>query len=158
MSAHDTIRPLTPGDMPGVKAVIDATGLFASDMLDGMTAGYFNRSAEDDYWLTCGAAQPVAVAYYTPERMTQGAWNLLLIAVHPDQQRKGCGAAILRVVEQAIAAQGARILLVETSGLASFEGTRQFYKKAGYGEEARIRDYYQAGEDKIIFRKALTAS
>ena len=42
-----------------------------------------------------------------------------------------------------------------TSGLPSFERTRGFYRLCGYDEEARIRDFYQAGEDKIVFRKAL---
>lgn len=44
-----------------------------------------------------------------------------------------------------------------TSGLASFERTRAFYRKCGYDEEARIRDFYRAGDDKIVYRKALAA-
>ena len=51
--------------------------------------------------------------------------------------------------------RGERLLLVETSGLGSFDLTRQFYRKNGYDEEARIRDYYGPGDDKVIFRKAL---
>ena len=34
-------------------------------------------------------------------------------------------------------------------------GSRQFYCKNGYDEEARIREFYQAGEDKVVFRKVL---
>jgi len=48
-----------------------------------------------------------------------------------------------------------RILIVETSGLESFGATRAFYRKNGYDEEARIRDFYNPGEDKIVFRKVL---
>jgi ribosomal protein S18 acetylase RimI-like enzyme len=80
-----------------------------------------------------------------------------MIAVRPDRQRQGRGAALLRHVEQALAARDGRLLLVETSGLASFERTRAFYRKCGYDEEARIRDFYKAGEDKVVFRKALAA-
>ena len=29
------------------------------------------------------------------------------------------------------------------------------YFKNGYDEEARIREFYQAGEDKVVFRKML---
>ena len=58
-------------------------------------------------------------------------------------------------VESALAAGGERVLLVETSGLPAFERTRAFYRKLGYTEEACIREFYRAGEDKIIFRKAL---
>ena len=36
-----------------------------------------------------------------------------------------------------------------------FAATRAFYRKNGYEEEARIREFYNPGEDKIIFRKAL---
>jgi ribosomal protein S18 acetylase RimI-like enzyme len=150
-----TIRPVTPDDVPALKAVIDANGLFPSDMLDDMVAGYFDGDASDGFWLTVDDGGPVAVAYCAPERMTQGTWNLLLIAVHPGRQGQGRGAALLRHVEQALAARGERVLLVETSGLPSFKRTRAFYRKCGYDEEARIRDFYQAGEDKIVFRKAL---
>lgn len=58
-------------------------------------------------------------------------------------------------IEKTLSKQGERILLVETSGLASFTNTQRFYLKCGYEEEARVREFYQAGEDKIIFRKSL---
>ena len=58
-------------------------------------------------------------------------------------------------VEQILAEQGERVLLIETSGLDAFERTHNFYRKIGYEEEARIREFYAASEDKIVFRKAL---
>ena len=150
------IRPVAPDDLPALKAVIDATGLFPSHLLDDMLAGYLTGDGgSDEFWLTDDDGGPVAIAYCAPERMTQGTWNLYLIAVHPDRQGQGRGAALLRHVEETLAARGERVLLVETSGLPSFERTRTFYRKSGYDEEARIRDFYQAGEDKVIFRKAL---
>jgi len=135
--------------------VIDATGLFPGEMLDNMAAAFLNGTGGDDHWLTVDTGTPVAVAYFTTERMTQGTWNLLLIAVHPDVQSQGCGAALLRYIESLLAARGERVLLVETSGLPEFARTRAFYARDGYDEEARIRDFYRAGEDKVIFRKTL---
>lgn len=38
-----------------------------------------------------------------------------------------------------------------------FEYVRGFYRQHGYEEEARIRDFYAEGADKIIFRKALSS-
>jgi ribosomal protein S18 acetylase RimI-like enzyme len=152
------IRPAATEDLTALKAVIDATGLFPSAMLDDMAAGYLGGDAGDEFWLTVDDGDgPVAVAYCAPERMTQGTWNLLLIAVHPDRQGRGRGAALLRHVERALAARGERLLLVETSGLPSFERTRAFYRRRGYDEEARVRDFYRAGEDKVVLRKALGA-
>ena len=62
---------------------------------------------------------------------------------------------MLHYIEQMLAVRGERLLLVETSGLASFERSRQFYRQCGFKEEARIREFYQASEDKIVFRKLL---
>jgi hypothetical protein len=36
-----------------------------------------------------------------------------------------------------------------------FARTRAFYLREGYAQEARIREFYAVGEDKIVFRKAL---
>ena len=87
--------------------------------------------------------------------MTSGTVNLLLIAVHPTRQGSGVGTAIMTHVETELARSGGRVLLVETSSLPEFARTRQFYARLGYDEEARIREFYSAGEDKVIFRKAL---
>jgi GNAT superfamily N-acetyltransferase len=156
-----TIRAVAPSDVPALKAVIDATGMFPSEMLNGMLADYLGGRGVQEFWLTAvedGNDQPFAVAYCAPERMTSGTWNLLLIALHPDRQGRGNGAEILAYVERLLAAQGERVLLVETSGLPAFGRTRAFYARCGYDEEARIRDFYAAGEDKVVFRKALSLS
>ncbi len=153
-----TIRPATQADVPALKSIIDAVGLFPSDLLDDMMADYFNHQpGSEHYWLTDDHNGPVGVAYYAPERLTEGTWNLYLIAIHSDRQGQGRGAALLRYVEEDLRARGERLLLVETSGLPDFEYQRAFYRKCGYDEEARIRDFYQAGEDKVVFRKALVA-
>lgn len=150
------IRQATPADMDALKAVITATGLFPPEAPDGMTAPHFGGHAPDEIWLTCDASdRPVAIAYCAPERMTEGTWNLYLIAVHPESQRNGLGTALVRHVEALVAARGAHLVLVETSGLAEFETTRAFYRRCGYAEEGLIRDFYRPGEDKVVFCKAL---
>ncbi len=151
------IRPVIPNDMPALKAVIEANELFPSEMLDDMISDYFAQENSQDIWLTYQENEPMAIgiAYCAPEKMTEGTWNLYLIAVHPDYQGQGIGTSIMRYIEQMLAARGERLLLVETSSLASFEGTREFYRKCGYEQEAQIREFYQAGEDKLVYRKSL---
>lgn len=149
------IRTVRREDLPELKAVIDATGLFPGEMLDDMAAPFLEGAATDEAWLAYVDGVSLAVAYHAPERMTSGTRNLLLIAVRPDRQSEGIGRALMARVEADLASAGDRILLVETSGLPEFEATRAFYAGLGYDEEARIRDFYQDGEDKIVFRKAL---
>ena len=154
------IRPVQPNDTPALMALIDGTGLFPSHMLGDMLSEHFadGPGRQDHFWVTDDEAGPVGLAYYAPERMTEGTWNLYLIAVHPDRQREGRGGRLLRFVEESLTARGERILLIETSGLASFEGVRTFYRNCGYEEEATIRDFYNAGEDKIVWRKVLASA
>jgi hypothetical protein len=40
LSHAPSVRPVVAGDLPALKAVVDATGLFPSALLDGMAAGY----------------------------------------------------------------------------------------------------------------------
>jgi ribosomal protein S18 acetylase RimI-like enzyme len=153
------IRLTAPDDVTDLIILVEASGLFEpsqTEELVQMLDQHFNSETENqDLWFTDDDNGVVGVAYVAPERMTEGTWNLYLIAIHPERQRQGRGVALLRHVEQVLASRDERVLLVETSGLESFEYVRSFYRKSGYGEEARIREFYKAGDDKIIFRKAL---
>ena len=119
---------------------------------------YFNNEASSDLWLTYEQEIPVSIAYVAPEKMTEGTWNIYLIAVHPDFQSQGIGTVMIEKIEKLLTEKGERILLVETSGLDSFAKTRSFYDQCAFQQEAKIRDFYQAGEDKIVFRKSLIAT
>lgn len=153
------IRRITKDDTDASVALADASGLFGPDELEQvreMLAAFVNGNTDSgEFWITDDAGNDglVGLAYCAPERMTQGTWNVLLLLVRPDRQGQGRGAALMRFIEQTLAARGERLLLVET--IASMERTRAFYRKCGYEEEARIRDYYEAGADKIIYRKSL---
>ena len=155
------IRPTTPGDTDALIAVACSSGLFEPHQIEeltGMLAQYFsNQSTANEIWVTDDDHGAVGVAYAAPERMTEGTWNLYLIAVHADRQRQGRGTAILKYVERLLASKGQRLLLVETSGTKDFDYVRTFYRNTGFEEEARIRDFYAEGIDKVVFRKIISS-
>lgn len=153
------IRSATSNDVVAVLALAKATGLFEPHELEGfggLLSEHLEGESKTDFWVVDDENGLRGAAYYAPETFSEGVWNLYFIGVHPTYQGKGRGSALLNYVEKALKEQGERLLLVETSGLNSFEQTRTFYRKNGYDEEARIRDFYKLGDDKVIFRKALT--
>lgn len=150
------IRKVNPDDINDLKVVIDSSELFPSEMLDGMIQDFFTNPSSEDTWLTTEKdGKPIAIAYCAPEKMTEGTYNLYLIAVHKTYQSQGIGAKIMTYVEDMLRADEQRVLIVETSGLPQFERTRAFYDKLHYVREAEIRDFYQEGESKVIFWKKL---
>lgn len=154
------IRPANRADLPAFKRVINANAMFPPKHLDAMIPAYFDHQDGNDLWLICedgdDAADPAAVAFCAPERVAEGTWTLYLFAVNPNSQSKGLGAVMLSHIEHQLRARGARVLLVGTSSLARYDRARVFYRANGYNEAARIQDFYSAGEDQIVFRKALS--
>ncbi|MGD1864809.1 MAG: GNAT family N-acetyltransferase [Phormidesmis sp.] len=152
------IRLARPEDETELMSVAKSIELFEPAELETvreMFADYYNGTDKtEEFWLVYEIdAGTVGAAYCAPERMTNGTWNLLFIGIRPEHQGKGYGSAMVRYVEQMLVEKGSHLLLVET--LADFENTRAFYKKCGYEEDAHIRDFYEVGADKVIYRKAL---
>lgn len=142
-------------DIGALRQVLDATELFPSDMLPDMLAPFL-AGETPAFWL-CAAMEGRAVGfcYVEPEELADGTWNMLALAVHPDVQGQRIGGALVKAAETRLQDANQRILIVDTSGSDDFALTRKFYAINGYEEEARIRDFWAEGDDKVIFRKAL---
>ena len=94
-------------------------------------------------------------ACFGPRSLTVGTYDLYWIAVDPLRKRQGVGRILLQQVELEIRAQGGRLLVVETSGLEKYAPTRLFYLGNDYKQEAVIKDFYEPGDDLVIFTKHL---
>ena len=154
------IRPVRAEDRASTIEVVRASGLFAPEELtevEAMLDSHLSGTASLECWLIDDpGGGATCVAYYAPERMTDGTWNLYLLAVHPDRRGQGRGASLVRHVEDNLRTRGARLLLIETSGLPEFGRQRAFYTRLGYRQEAQIHDFYGSGDDKVIYLKSLT--
>ena len=149
------IKATSSDDIEGLQAVLDGTELFPSEMLPDMLAPALAGETEA-FWLTCHhEGEAVGLCYTVPEDLADGTWNMLALAVRPDLQGNRLGAALVKAAEKHLRDKGQRILIVDTSGADDFALTRKFYAQNGYEEEARIRDFWAEGDDKVIFRKAL---
>ncbi len=150
------IRPVTQNDIDGLKKVVDSSKLFPSEYLDEMISDYFNNTKTQDVWFTyIDDNTPTAIGYCVPEKLTNGTYNLLAIGVSQDSQRNGVATEMMNYIEQQLKQKNARILIVETSSDEAQIGARKFYEKIGYTQIAVIKDFWNEGEDKIIFWKKL---
>jgi ribosomal protein S18 acetylase RimI-like enzyme len=138
--------------------------MFAVDELDDFTE-MFGRAANGDLpghqWLvaTTDESGVIAAAYLAPEPFADRLWNVYFIAVQPHEHGRGTGTALMAHVEGLLRNAGeavARVLIVETSSTDQYAATRSFYLARGFDEEARIRDFYGPGDDKIVFWKNVT--
>ena len=120
---------------------------------------YLDDERQTDYNVVVVEAPNAKVHAYAcwgPVPLTRGAFDLYWIATHPDARGRGYGQALMDYVERKVLETKGRLLVVETSSKASYAGTVEFYRRLGYSENTRIRDFYDVGDDKIIFVKRLS--
>ncbi len=150
------IRKVKEADLEGLKEVVDSSDLFPSEYLEEMISDYLNNPENEEVWLTkVENDKSVGIAYCAPEKFTEGTYNLYAIGVLKELQGKGIGREMMQSIEEILRGVSARVLIVETSSDNQFRLTRKFYKDLGYNHEATIRDFWQEGEDKVIFWKKL---
>lgn len=154
------IRTAAPEDADQLVEIAVEAGLFSaeeSEFLTEMLSAHFAGDGGDGHvWLTDEEdGRPCGVAFYQPAEATNGTWYVKMLAVAPNRQRSGRGGAVMRHVEDELRSDGQRVLLVETSSLDAQAPARAFYEKCGYNEVARVPDYYDAGDDMVMFCKAL---
>jgi len=114
---------------------------------------------EEDYRILCAEENGRGVRGYLcfgKAPLTDGTYDLYWIVVHPDSWNRGIGSSLLLRAEGELRRRRARLFLIETSSTPAYERPRAFYRKRGYGELARVPDYYRPGDHKIIFGKKFT--
>ncbi|MDJ0653846.1 MAG: GNAT family N-acetyltransferase [Xanthomonadales bacterium] len=147
-------RPAVPADIPAIRHVLQDTALFPSELLEELIHPFFHDDSHGEHWFVHDSDREgvIGFGFVRPEPLADGTWNLVAIGVRNHMQGRGVGAAMMRYVEEHLADQ--RVLIVETSSVPEYARTRRFYSNLGFAHEATIRDYWAAGDDKVIFWKA----
>jgi GNAT superfamily N-acetyltransferase len=156
-----TIRPLDPKDRIPVLSILKRTGAFTAQEID-VALELIDIALKDprqrDYQIYCmmdDRDQPIGYVCYGPAPMTRGTFDLYWIAVDPGFQKQGVGAGLMGFMEERVRDDGGRLILADTSSIPAYEGTHRFYRRTGFEEVARVRDYYDRGNDRITFCKKL---
>jgi len=108
--------------------------LFVFAEIDGKTAGY-----------SCFGRIPC----------TKYSWDLYWIGVHHDYKRLGLGKILVHETEKIIKENGGKYMYIETSSRERYSPTHSFYDSCDCKIAARIKDFYDEGDDKLLYKKCL---
>jgi ribosomal protein S18 acetylase RimI-like enzyme len=154
------LRPAQPDDTAALKQLTLETGFFKpheietlQEVLDdyhgtGHEEGHVCQTLELD-------GELAGFVYFGPAPMTLGTWELWWIVVKKNVQARGLGGEMLRFVEEEVRRRQGRVLFIDTSSQPLYEPTLRFYLKHGYEQHAVLKDFYAAGDSKIVFRKEM---
>ena len=155
------VRPLRAGDRAALHDALAACPEFdahevevALELLDHQLGGgseYTHLVAEDPASACAGPGTAGGYVCIAPIPLTDHAWNLYWICVHPRLQGHGLGRALVAAAEAHAASRGGQLLVLETSGRDAYVHTRRFYEACGWKEEARLRDFYRPGDDVVYY-------
>lgn len=144
-----------------IRQICLSTGFFREDEVE--VAVELAREAlekgqeESGYYFLLAETHGEVIGFvcFGPTPCTLGTYDLYWIVVDDRYRGKGTGMELLVQTENALQILQARKLYIETSSTAKYQPTRNFYLKGGYTEEARLKDFYAAGDDKVIFARNL---
>jgi len=150
-------RYLKVADYESVRDICDSTGFFypeevdvAVELLDeriqrGEDCGYYFVFAELD-------GKTIGYSCFGPVPMTKGSWDLYWIVTHNDYRGKGIGKMLLQATYDDARKLGARAIYAETSGREKYVPTRKFYENNQYSIEVVMKDFYDLGDDKYVYK------
>jgi len=151
---------LINSDRKAIKALLESTNVFydfeidvALEIIDtflnqGETSGYYFYVAEQD-------GQVVGYINFGPTPCTRASWDIYWMAVKKDLQGHGLGSILMRMAEGKIAEMNGENIWIETSSRPDYLPTRRFYLKTTYSQVCELSDFYDKGDNKVIFVKYL---
>jgi len=152
-----------PEDCESVRRIVVSSGFFSPDEVrvavelveerlgKGLESGYHFLFAEQE-------GRVVGYTCFGPIACTKASYDLYWIAVHNDFRGLAIGRELLLKTLRTIEGLGGVRIYVETSSRPQYAPTRAFYSKHGFEEEAVLKDFYDRGDDKIVYSKTTSDS
>ena len=156
------IAPSLFADRASILAVAQNTGVFTAEEVDtvaelfdgyerdALQSGYNFLSARDE---DTGAV--LGFACWGPTSLSKGAADLYWIATDPAAQGRGVAAALFHAIEAAVRAAGRWLLVIWTSSRPEYAAARGFYQRVGCELSLQLTDFYDRGDDLVVFVRRL---
>ncbi len=147
-------------DIKRIEDIVESTGFFHDHevlVAVELVVERLQEGEQSGYHFVFAEADGVTVGYtcYGPIACTQSSFDLFWIATHNDFRGKGVGRRLLDETYRNVRQLGGTSLYAETSAKEQYAPTRQFYDSNRFELEARLKDFYDKGDDKLIYVKRL---
>ena len=152
---------IRPEDRDAVRRLVASSGFFSAseeeiavELVDDALAkgerasGYHFIFAEE-------AGRPLGYVCFGPIAGTVASHDLYWIVVDNARRSGGVGRRLEAACAEAVRRLAGKRIYVDTSSRSQYEPTRAFYRACGYGEAARLDEFYGPGDGKVIFVKPL---
>ena len=150
----------TMKDIDNVRDIITSTNFFQDHEIPvavELVEERLEKGLESGYHFIFASivGKTIAYACYGEIPCTKGSYDLYWIVTHNDYRGKGIGKELMAEVERQIKGIGGRVIYIETSSKAHYEPTRKFYENYGCVTEAVLKDFYDQGDHKYIYKLLL---
>jgi GNAT superfamily N-acetyltransferase len=147
-------------DIKSVLEIVESTKFFYDHEVEiavELVAERLNKGESTGYYFVFAELDGITVAYscFGPITMSKTSFDLYWIVTHNDYRGKGIGKKLLEETCREAKNMGCSIIIAETSGLPHYAPTRAFYESNKFVLEARLKDFYAMGDDKLFYTKTL---
>jgi GNAT superfamily N-acetyltransferase len=147
-------------DIESIRDIVVSTKFFYNHEIEiavELITERLNLGEQTGYYFVFAELDGATVAYscFGPIEMSKTCFDLYWIATHNDCRGKGIGKKLLDETCNVARSMGCRIIIAETSGLPHYAPTRAFYDTTGFILEARLKDFYDTGDDKLFYTKRI---
>ncbi|GAB1690889.1 ribose 5-phosphate isomerase B [Krasilnikovia sp. M28-CT-15] len=152
-----TIRDMTSDDLPIVLDIVAANDAELRPVAEEEIGAGFpavGRPPFGRYIVAEIGGEIVGVVGWIPDHFDVPHVNWLVWGyVRPGLQRNGIGAALFDAAEARLVEQGIRKVYLDVGNAVTHESAIAFHRKRGYTREGVLTDFWQDGEDMLIFGK-----
>lgn len=151
-------RIVEAGDPKRIRALVEATGVFSAE--ESKVAGdlaHTTVTGTETYRFLLAERGGKLLGYTCYDRVPLSAvsFDLYWIAVAPEERGSGLAAELLNRTATFIRSKRGLWVFAETSSREPYAPARRLYEKNGFAEVARFEDFYEPGDDKLIYRLKL---
>lgn len=149
-------------DIIDVENIVRSTGFFREDEIHvavELVCDRLSKGKESGYEFLFADVngKPVGYACYGLVACSLISYDLYWIVTHQEFRGKGIGKLLMSETESRIAKAGGKTIYVETSSQDFYKPTQDFYLKNGYILKARFEDFYDIGDDKLVYIKKIAS-